>query len=138
MARYLLDTTALIDFSKGREPAKSRLLAMVEAGDELGICAINIAEFYAGIDRGTAPAMDEFIDALLYWDTTATTALTAALQRRRALAQHGRGISTTDALIAAVTLQEDAIVVTENVKDYRQLGLRRILSFTEDEQGQAA
>ena len=49
MTRCLLDTTALIDFSKGRQPASSRILRMFEAGDEVGVCAIVVAEFYAGL-----------------------------------------------------------------------------------------
>lgn len=49
MTRYLLDTTALIDFSKGREPARTRIPQMIAAGDELAVCAVNVAEFYAGV-----------------------------------------------------------------------------------------
>ena len=50
MARYLLDTTVLIDFSKDAEPATSWVLAHVDAGDELGISPINVAEFFAGLN----------------------------------------------------------------------------------------
>ena len=45
VSRSLLDTTALIDFSKGREPARTRILDLIAGGDELAICAVNLAEF---------------------------------------------------------------------------------------------
>ena len=49
MTRYQLDTTTLIDFSKGQEPMHSRLLALLETDHIIAICAVNLAEFYAGI-----------------------------------------------------------------------------------------
>lgn len=49
MARYLLDTSVLIDFSKGREPAQSRILQLIHGGDEIGVCSIIVAEFFSGV-----------------------------------------------------------------------------------------
>ncbi|MGI8549543.1 MAG: hypothetical protein ACR2PL_01930 [Dehalococcoidia bacterium] len=49
MNRYLVDTTSLIDFSKSAEPQTSRLLALIEAGEEVGTCAVPVAEFYTGL-----------------------------------------------------------------------------------------
>jgi len=98
LTRYLLDTTALIDFSKGREPARSRILKMIQEGDELGVCAVNIAEFYAGIPANQRAVWDEFTGSLQYWQ--------------------GKILSTTDTLMAAVALDHQAILVTNNVKDY--------------------
>ena len=45
MTTYLLDTTAFIDFSKRREPAYSQLLAWIDNGDALAVCAISVAEY---------------------------------------------------------------------------------------------
>ena len=63
MTRYLLDTTALIDFSKNREPARSRILHLIGTADELGV-------------------------------------------------------SPTDSLIAAVAKEQQAVLITNNIKDY--------------------
>lgn len=117
MTRYLLDTTALIDFSKNREPARSRVLAMIEAGDELGVCAINVAEFYSGIPPEQRFTWDEFIGSLRYWGITRDAARQAG-RFRYEFAQKGIMLSTTDALIAAVAQERGAAVVTSNVKDY--------------------
>ena len=52
MTRYLLDTDALISYSKGRQPAVSRITQLIDQGDELGVCAVNVAEFFAGLAPG--------------------------------------------------------------------------------------
>jgi predicted nucleic acid-binding protein len=49
MTRYLLDTDALIEFSKRREPASSRILSWIDEGETVGVCAITVAEFAAGL-----------------------------------------------------------------------------------------
>jgi tRNA(fMet)-specific endonuclease VapC len=117
LTRYLLDTTALIDFSKGREPARSRLLQMIEAGDELGVCAINVAEFYAGLPAERRPVWDEFTRSLQYWEITLEASRQAG-HFRHDFARKGVALSTTDTLVAAVALDYQAVLVTNNIKDY--------------------
>src|SRR5438045_4041837 len=95
---YLLDTTALIDFSKGRAPTDSRILARIEAGDELGVCAINIAEFYAGLSATDRQTWDEFIDALQFWDVSREAAKRAGAWRYD-FARKGIQLTTTDTLV---------------------------------------
>ena len=117
MTRYLLDTTALIDFSKNREPARSRILGMIEAGDDLGVCAINVAEFFSGVPPDQRAVWDEFIGSLYYWDITRDAARRAG-HFRYSFARQGSALSTTDTLIAAVALERGATIITNNVKDY--------------------
>lgn len=123
MSRYLLDTTALIDFSKGREPALSRIVQMIEQGDELGVCAVNIAEFYAGIPLEKYPIWEEFFASLYYWEITREEAQLAGYFRHH-FASLGISLSTTDTLIAAVARERKAIIVTDNLKDYPMDGVR--------------
>jgi len=123
VSRSLLDTTALIDFSKGREPARTRILDLIAGGDELAICAVNLAEFYAGIRVGDAPAMDAFFAVLSYWEISRAAARQAGAWRHD-LARQGVALSTSDALIAAVALEHDAVLLTDNAKDYPLPGLR--------------
>ncbi|MBI4318805.1 MAG: PIN domain-containing protein [Chloroflexi bacterium] len=113
--RYLLDTTALIDFAKGREPASSRILGFSEGGDELAVCAINVAEFYAGVPPAQRGVWDEFFSTLTYWDVTAQAARHAGCLRFD-FARKGRVLSTTDVIIAAVAQEKEAVIVTDNTK----------------------
>jgi tRNA(fMet)-specific endonuclease VapC len=117
LTRYLLDTTALIDFSKNREPTRSLIWQMIDAGDELGVCAINVAEFYSGIPSEKRSTWDEFIGSLRYWGITKDAARQAG-RFRYEFARKGIILTTTDTLVAAVAQEREAVVVTSNVKDY--------------------
>jgi len=127
MSRYLLDTTIFIDFSKGREPVCSRIMGMIDAGDELGVCAINVAEFYSGLLPEVRYVWDEFFGALQYWDITREAAAQAG-QYRYELARKGESLSVAHALVAAVAQKTGAIVVTSNVMDYPMSDVE-LLSF---------
>jgi predicted nucleic acid-binding protein len=122
MSRYLLDTTALIDFSKGREPARSRILQMIEAGDELGVSPVNIAEFFAGVPPSQRTVWGEFMDSLHYYEISSEAARQAGIFRHD-FARKGATLSTMDALIAAVAQERQAAIVTNNVKDYPMEGI---------------
>lgn len=117
MTRYLLDTTALIDFSKGFPPATQRLTELLEQGNDLGVCAINITEFYAGILPGEEPAIDAFLEALTYWPISRTAATQAGIWRYN-YARKGQILSTTDTLVAAAAHAASAVVLTDNIKHY--------------------
>ena len=123
MTRYLLDTTALIDFSKGREPARSRIQAWIDGGDELGVCAINVAEFYAGLPPQQRALWEQFLGALQLWEITRDAAIQAGIWRYD-FARQGVTLTTTDTLVAAVTQEQQAVLVTNNLKDYPMSGLQ--------------
>ncbi len=112
-----MDTTALIDFSKGREPAYSFVHRFIENGDEVGVSPINVAEFYSGLAPSTYPVWDEFFEPLILWPISLAAARKAG-RFRYDFARKGVSLSTTDTLVAAVALEHRATLVTSNVKDY--------------------
>jgi hypothetical protein len=112
-----LDTDVLIDVSRKREPTRSRVRSLADAGNEIGICAVQLTEFYAGRRRGDRPDWDAVIDALRCWDISPATAIQAG-HYRFSFARRGRTIHTPDALNAAVAWRMRATVITRNVKDY--------------------
>lgn len=117
MSRYLADTDVLIDYSREQEPATSLLLVILASRDDVGICAVQLAEIYAGQERGERPAFDAFLDSLPCWEITPAVGLLAG-DYRRTFAREGRAINTPDAINAAVAFRMAATVVTRNVKDY--------------------
>ena len=48
MTRYLLDTSVLVDYSRGLAPVTFQVQDWIRSGDEVGICAIQVAEYFAG------------------------------------------------------------------------------------------
>jgi predicted nucleic acid-binding protein len=123
VTRYLLDTSALIDYSKGREPARSEILALIGGGDEIAVCPINVAEFHAGVPPDKQPIWDEFFRSLSYWGITREAARQAGSIRYE-FARQGQPLSTADTLVAAVAQEKGAVIVTNNVKDFPMPGVR--------------
>jgi tRNA(fMet)-specific endonuclease VapC len=117
MTAYLLDTTALIDFSKRREPAYSQINAWIDGGDTLAACAITVAEFYSGLSAEEARDWEELVTALAYWPIDPYAAMRAGQDRYR-FARQGVAITIVDALLAALARERNAVLVTGNVKDY--------------------
>ncbi|MAG37680.1 MAG: hypothetical protein CL878_15705 [Dehalococcoidia bacterium] len=123
MTRYLLDTSTLVDFSKGWEPSASQLLALIDGGDEVAVCAINVAEFYTGIPPEERPHWRRFLAALPHWVITREAAERAG-SCRYDLARQGQALSLADALLAAVAQEYGATLITENTKDFPLPGIR--------------
>lgn len=123
MARYLLDTNILIDFSKAHEPVRSQVLTWISSGDELGVCPVNVAEFYAGLPPAARPVWDAFVRRLRYWEITSAAARQAGIWRYD-FARRGVALSTADTLVAAAAQDRGAIVVTNNVKDFPMGGVQ--------------
>lgn len=122
MARYLLDTTVLIDLSQAREPATTWVRRHVRLGDELGISPVNLTELYSGIDPDEHSLWDQFMSALILWPIDFDAARRAGSNRYR-FAREGIQLATIDVLVAAVAEAHQAVIVTSNVKDFPQAGV---------------
>ncbi len=107
--KYLLDTDTLIDVLQDREGTRERVNAMIEAGDELALCAITVAELYSGLDASKRARWGEWLSSLPYWDITRDAAQRAGNDRKTA-SDAGRTLSVTDSLIAAIAREQGAIV----------------------------
>ena len=114
---YLLDTTALIDLSKGVVPTTSWIKQRSDAGDDLSACPITIAEFYTGLSEREYPDWDEFFSTLIFLPISYEAAIQAGKWRARFRAQ-GIQLSTSDTLVAAVAAEVGVTVVTSNVRHY--------------------
>ena len=117
MARYLIDTDVLIDYSRDRDPGRSIVLGMLARRDDVGICAVQLAEVYSGQEWGERGDFDTFLNNLPCWEINATVGILAG-DYRRTFARLGRAIGTPDAINAAVARSVGATIVTRNLKDY--------------------
>ena len=121
--KYLLDTDTLIDCILGFGDTRRRVLAFIEQGDEVALCPVTVAELYSGMNEKKRAKWENWLLALPYWHITREAAQRAGVDRKTA-SDGGRTFSVTDSLIGAVAREQDATVLTSNIKDYPMRGIR--------------
>lgn len=117
MTRYLLDTNELIHFSRDQEPYATKTHAMMQARDEIGVSPVCVAEFFSNLPPEQRLRWQPFLEALVFWPVTFEDGVLAGAYRYQA-SRAGRPLSTPDTLIAATAHRVNAILVTENRKDF--------------------
>ncbi|MCD6318300.1 type II toxin-antitoxin system VapC family toxin [Candidatus Aerophobetes bacterium] len=117
MARYLLDTTTIIDHLRGNKKVNSLLEEIGQRGDIAGCCCINIAEVYSGMREKDKEKTDRFIESLYYFEVTREIAKLAG-ELRRKYTKKGKTLATTDVIIAATAITYGLTLITKNIKHY--------------------
>jgi len=117
VAKYLLDTTVLIDYLRGQSAVVDLLTALGGEGHQLGVCCINVAELYAGLSPQQQARANRLIDSLEFYDVSRETAKQAG-RFRFDFARRGVILAVTDGLIAATATQEGATLITANIRDF--------------------
>ena len=122
MPKYLLDTTALLDYMRGRQDVVDFITSLARDGPLLGVCCINVAELYAGLGPDQRPLADELIGSLGTYEVTQHVAKEAGRYRYE-FARQGVTLTIADTLIAATAVEETATLVTANPRDFPMEGL---------------
>lgn len=117
MAKYLLDTTALIDHLRGSHEVVQLITDLAHQGHQLGVCCINVAELYSGLSQSERAKAHRLIDTLEYYEVSRSAAKLAGSYRFD-FARQGVTLSTADTIVAATAAEQDATVITANLKDY--------------------
>lgn len=117
MAKYLLDTTALIDYLAGRPIVVDLVKKLAREGHSLGICCINIAELYSGLKEGERHQANRLIDSLSYYEVTREASKLAGNYRFK-FARQGVALATANIIVAATAVANEAILITANKRDY--------------------
>ncbi len=113
----MLDTSVLIDMSKSFGTATATIRGWIGSHDEVGVCAIQIAEFYRGLSPVERPIWEAFFAELHVWEVTTKAARHAGIVQYD-FDRQGKSIGTSDSIIAAVASANGAILVTNNVRDF--------------------
>jgi tRNA(fMet)-specific endonuclease VapC len=124
---YALDTNSVCCFLKGRGQVADRLLAVPPRS--VGLPSIVLYELDYGASRSEAPRglrerLDVFLGSLQILPFGEAEARVAA-RVRVALEKDGKPIGPMDLLIAATALEQGAVLVTHDVKEFSRIrGLR--------------
>ena len=117
MANYLLDTTVIIDYLRGKEKAVKLLKKLYYEGSLLDCSPINIVEVYTGMKEKEREVTEDFLDSLEYYDLTKEIAKQAG-EYKKSYREKGITLSFPDMLIASIAIAYDLILITDNSKHY--------------------
>jgi predicted nucleic acid-binding protein len=115
--RLLLDTSVLIDALRRRRGRRQWLAELVRAGHTLATSALNLAEVYAGMRPEEEARTKAFLNALECHEITASVAKMAGKLKSQ-WARQGRTLTLADTMVAAVALEQDCPLATDNRKDF--------------------
>jgi len=117
MATFLLDTSVIIDTIYEKKNRRFLLKQLVLQGHILACCAINVSEVYAGLRPNEEERTKTFLGTLDYHPISFHIAELGGLLKRDH-ARKGITLSLTDAMIAAVAIHHQLILMTDNVKHF--------------------
>ncbi len=127
--RYLVDTCVVSDFAQGQPETLAHVKAA--APEDLAASALTEMEVAYGLllnprlARRLKPVMDAFFGAIrvLPYDRKAAEATANA---RAGLKRRGQPIGAYDVLIAGTALAHELILVTSNVREFKQVERLRV------------
>jgi predicted nucleic acid-binding protein len=117
MTTYLLDTSVIIDVLNNKRGWNVVLKRLLDEGNLLACCAVNLIEVYAGMRPHEERATEQLLSSLEYYEVTKDIAKHAGIVKRD-WAKKGVTLSVSDATIAAVTFANNLTLITDNLKHY--------------------
>ena len=120
----MLDTNTCIYIIKHHPPEVKKRLRKIPVGDVV-VSSIVVAELCYGVTqsqrrKGNQAALDGFLEYLLVLDWPAEAAVPYG-EVRTHLKKKGTPIGAMDLLIAAHAIAENAILVTDNITEFRRV-----------------
>jgi predicted nucleic acid-binding protein len=117
MTTYLLDTSVIIDLLNGKRNRDQLLKGLLSQGDMLACCAVNVSEVYAGMRPKEEARTEALLQSLEYYEIGWDVAKLAGLLKRD-YGKKGQTLSLSDTTIAAVALEYNLTLITDNLKHY--------------------
>ena len=123
MPLTIVDSSVLIDASRGRDSAIAFLDSVADSGALWSVTPVR-AELWAGARPNEEAAIQTLLDRLRWQDVTVSIADLAGRYANRYRRSHH--ISFIDLAVAAAATELDAVVATLNVRDFPMFpGLQR-------------
>jgi predicted nucleic acid-binding protein len=115
--KLLLDTTVLIDVIRRRNQRREFVAELARAGHLLSTSMLNVAEMYAGIRPGEESDVEALIAGLQLYELSGRGARLAG-EMKNLWSKKGRTLTLADAIVAAVAIEQECQLLTDNRKDF--------------------
>lgn len=115
--KLLLDTTVLIDVIRRRNQRREFVAELVRAGHLLSTSMLNVAEIYAGIRPSEESDVEALIASLQLYELSGRGARLAG-EMKNLWSKKGRTLTLADAIVAAVAIEQECQLLTDNRKDF--------------------
>lgn len=129
---YNLDTCIVIDFLRSNEPVTEKILNAATSNDTLIVCSVVYYEVMRGFDK-MKPSRKQIKFEQLYSETEHfildDKAAGIAADIYRYLSKRGQKIEDDDILIAAITMANDATLITDNVKHFERVPNLKVVNW---------
>jgi predicted nucleic acid-binding protein len=123
MSLFLLDTTVLIAHLRGNPVVAGFLQRLLSEGHTLGTSCVNVAEVERGIRPGERLGATQLLNRLRFLPTSREAAIRAGRYQAE-FDRQGRTIHTADALVAGTASSDEAILLTDNIRDFPMTDMR--------------
>ena len=117
MNKYLLDSNIIIDYLRGSRNIVDFINHLIDTNAILGCCPINITEVYAGMKEKERSSTEELFEILRIFLIDTDVAKMAGDMIRNYKRQ-GITLELADAIIAAVAIHNNLVLITYNKRHY--------------------
>jgi predicted nucleic acid-binding protein len=115
--RLLLDTSVLIDVLRSRRRRRELLAQLARSGHSLATSALNVAEVFSGMRPEEQNQTEAFLEALDCYPISRMAGQLAGTLKNK-WARKGRTLTLADAIVAAIAMENDCTLMTDNHKDF--------------------
>jgi predicted nucleic acid-binding protein len=115
--KLLLDTSVLIDILRRRNHRREFVADLLRAGHTLSTTVLNVAEVYAGMRPGEEAHTEGLLAGLHLYALNESSARLAG-KLKNVWSRKGRTLTLADAIVAAVAMEQQCQLLTDNHKDF--------------------
>lgn len=137
MTKYAFDTNVIIDYLRGNENIKKKIVISLSMGNILTIPSIAYYEVMRGFKESEATKrLNNFKMLLknlqmLYLEENNMQALNMAARIYERLRKSGKLIEDNDIYIAATAIANDAVLITDNIKHFSRVQGLNLVNWKE-------
>jgi len=129
---YNLDSSIIIEILRSNVTVVNNMLKAVGTKNKIAICSIAYYEVMRGFDKDKNRKKVEMFDALCNDAerfSLSDKAIDIATDIYRYLSKRGQKIEDDDIFIAAITLANDATLITDNVKHFERVPNLKVVNW---------